>query len=188
MRKGKQEGEGMKRGRTIVAEREHAETESERMQARRQVHRKKKVSALVGLLLIAVVALSAYLGFKELFERREQTLEEQHLAEKSEVTVEVIDEDNRGEMSERVRTYIAELEREFARRGVYSVARVVLPTGKIRTLYVDLEGREGYIKMNIDRTVEASVNDAEKMVKYLDERDIHPEYVDVRVEGKAYYK
>lgn len=43
--------------------------------------------------------------------------------------------------------------------------------------------------MNIDRSVEVSVEDAEKMLKYLDEHDLHPaEYIDVRLEGKAYYK
>ena len=113
---------------------------------------------------------------------------EQAKAEKLEVTVPVIDEDQRGQISERVRAYIAELEREFARKG-YTVERVTLPTGMIRAIYVDLEGRDVFLKMNIDRSVEVSVEDAEKMLKYLDEHDLHPvEYVDVRLEGKAYYK
>ena len=187
MRGQSKSSEQMRRGRTIVAERERAESESERMQARRQAHRKKKRSMLVGVLFLVVIGLSAYLGFRELENRREETLE-QAKAEKLEVTVPVIDEDQRGQISERVRAYIAELEREFARKG-YTVERVTLPTGMIRAIYVDLEGGDVFLKMNIDRSVEVSVEDAEKMLKYLDEHDLHPaEYVDVRLEGKAYYK
>lgn len=187
MRGRKERSQGVKRGMTIVAERERAESESERMQARRQAHRKKKMSFLMGVLFLAVIGLSAYLGFRELEGRREEALDSA-VAEKAEITVPVVDEDQRGQISERVRSYIAELEREFARRG-YTVERVILPTGMIRAVYVDLEGREMFLKMNTDRAVEASVGDVEKMLKYLDEHDIHPaEYVDVRLEGKAYYK
>lgn len=179
--------QGMKRGRTIVAERERAESESERMQARKQAHRKKKVSVLMGVLLLVVIGLSAYLGFRELENQREETLE-QATAAKTEITVPVVDEEQRGNVSERVRMYIAELEREFARKG-YSVERVTLPTGMIRAVYVDLEGKDMFFKMNIDRSAEAAVEDVERMLRYLEERDIHPaEYVDVRLEGKAYYK
>lgn len=187
MRGRSKQSQGMKRGMTIVAERERAESESERMQARRQAHRKKKMSALMGVLFLAVIALSAYLGFRELESRREETIE-RVAAERMEITVPVVDEDNKGQISERVRAYIAELEREFARKG-HTVERVTLPTGMIRTVYVDLEGREAFLKVDIDRGVQASVEDAERMLKYLDERDIHPaEYMDLRLEGKAYYK
>lgn len=187
MRGRNKQSQGMKRGMTIVAERERAESESERMQARRQAHRKKKMSALMGVLFLAVIALSAYLGFRELEGRREETIE-QAVAERMEIAVPVVDEDNRGQISERVRAYIAELEREFARKG-YTVERVTLPTGMIRTVYVDLEGRDAFLKVDIDRGAQASVEDAERMLKYLDGQDIHPaEYVDVRIERKAYYK
>ena len=60
MRGQSKNGEQMRRGRTIVAERERAESESERMQARRQAHRKKKRSMLVGVLFLVVIGLSAY--------------------------------------------------------------------------------------------------------------------------------
>lgn len=177
----------MRRGRTIVAEREWVESDSERMQARKQAHRKRKASLLMGILFLMVIGLSAYLGFRELEGRREEVAEKA-VAERLEITVPVVDEDQRGQMSERVRAYIAELEREFARKG-YTVERVTLPTGMIRAIYVDLEGRDIFLKMNTDRGVAASVEDVEKMLKYLDERDIHPtEYIDVRLEGKAYYK
>lgn len=187
MRGRNKQSQGIKRGRTIVAERERVESESERMQARKQAHRKKKMSALVGVLFLVVIGLSAYLGFREWGMRNEETLE-QVAAERIDVTVPVVDEDERGEVSERVLTYIAELERELARRG-YTAERVTLPTGMIRTIYVDLEGREGFLKMDIDRGVKSSVDDVERILKYLDERAIQPaEYVDVRVEGKVYYK
>ena len=68
------------------------------------------------------------------------------------------------------------------------VTKVVLPTGKSRELYVDIEGVEAYFKVNIDRGTAVSAEDIERMARYLGEQDLHPSYVDVRIEGKAYYK
>ncbi len=42
-------------------------------------------------------------------------------------------------------SYIAQLEQDFQDAG-YRVAKVILPTGMSRELYVDLEGREEYYK------------------------------------------
>jgi len=156
------------------------------MEARKHAHRKKKASMLMGVLFLAVIGLSMYLGFRELEGWREEELE--LVTEgKLEVTVPVMDEDQRGQISERVRAYIAELEQEFAQQGM-TVERVTLPTGMIRTIYVDLEGRDLFVKMDIEREVKPAVEDTKKMLQYLDERDIHPGYLDVRLEGKAYYK
>ena len=43
-------------------------------------------------------------------------------------------------------------------------------------------------KMNIDREPAVSAEDAKRMVNYVTERNIKPEYIDVRVKGKGYYK
>ncbi len=45
-----------------------------------------------------------------------------------------------------------------------------------------------YFKMNIDRGSGVSVEDAVRMVKYLETRELAPAYVDVRVQGKAFYR
>ena len=51
-----------------------------------------------------------------------------------------------------------------------------------------VEGAEYYIKMNVDRGSAESVEDADRMIKYLNAKGIAPGHLDVRVEGKAYYK
>ena len=172
----------MRLGQTIVAEREYAESESERLQAQRQVKRRRMHGVLTLVLMMVVLGLMAYLVVKE-------TLGKEEVIEETEykIVAQVVDEDNRGQMSMRVKSYIAQLEQDFRDAG-YRVVKVTLPTGMSRELYVDLEGRDEYYKVNTDRGSAVTVEDVERMIRYLDEKDVHPEYVDVRVEGKAYYK
>ena len=48
---------------------------------------------------------------------------------------------------------------------------------------------EGYFKLSLDRGVGVSAEDMDRMVRYLKKQGfIGVEYVDLRVEGKAYYK
>ena len=54
MRGQKHQAQALKSGRTIVAERERAETESERMQARKLARRKHKTSILMTLLFLVI--------------------------------------------------------------------------------------------------------------------------------------
>jgi hypothetical protein len=42
--------------------------------------------------------------------------------------------------------------------------------------------------MNLDRGVAVQVEDAVRMKKYLDQNNLQAEYVDIRVEGRAFYK
>ena len=42
--------------------------------------------------------------------------------------------------------------------------------------------------MTIERGSTVQVEDAERRMRYLDSKELAPEYVDIRVEGKAYYK
>lgn len=175
----------MRLGQTIVAERERAESESARMQARKKAHRRQTTSILIVALMLAILGLVFYLGMKEIWAPAELTnLETKNVYQ---IKAEVVDEDHRNQISTRVQTYIAELEQDLQKLGL-KVTKVVLPTGKSRELYVDIEGVEAYFKVNIDRGTAVSVEDMERMVRYLREQDLHPEYVDVRIEGKAYYK
>lgn len=87
----------------------------------------------------------------------------------------------------RMREYIIQLEEDFKVLG-YTVTKVILPATTSRELYVDLAGETMYFKVSMDRGAAVTVEDAVRMMKYLREKDLHPEYVDVRIEGKAYYK
>ena len=68
------------------------------------------------------------------------------------------------------------------------VDHVVLPFQKAREIHVYFADRNEYYKMTMERGSTVQVEDAERMVRYLDKKSLTPEYVDLRVEGKAYYK
>ena len=86
-----------------------------------------------------------------------------------------------------MREYIIQLEEDFRALG-YTVTKVILPVNTSRELYVDLAGETTYFKVSMDRGAAVTAEDVERMLRYLKERELAPEYVDVRVEGKAYYK
>lgn len=174
----------MKRGRTIVAERERVESDSERMQARKRARRKRLAAAVLVGGLIVMVGWLTLRGVRSVIGGYETEPTETVVYE---IKAEIVDEDQRGQISARVKNYIGQLEQDFRDLGK-TVRRVVLPAGTSRELYVDLEDEEVYFKVNMDRDSAVSAEDAVRMLKYLEERDLKPEYVDVRIDGRAYYK
>ena len=68
-----------------------------------------------------------------------------------------------------------------------SVSEVRIPFGTTRQIEVLLKGREYPVKLSIDRPVGEQVFDVARAVQHIDKNDIAPEYVDVRVAGKAFY-
>ncbi len=178
-------GQGkMKRGQTIVAEREQAESESERLQERRRIHRKRRNSVISAIVILGALGVLAYITGKNAMMEYEtgKAQEEEYI-----IRVKIVDEDNRGQISTRTKNYIAQLEQDMRDLG-YTITQVVLPTGTSRELYVDVEGIETYLKVNTDRDTAVTAEDADRVLRYLGERDLKPAYVDIRVEGRAYYK
>lgn len=184
MRRIKQEASRIKRGQTIVAEREWAESESERMQTRKRVRRKRMTSVILVILMVTILGLLTYMGAKNVAEEVAQVSEKNATYV---VKAEIVDETGHEQISSRTREYIGLLEQDFKDMG-YIVTRVTLPAGMSRELYVDLNGEDVYFKVNMDRDTAVTVEDAVRMLKYLRDKDIHPSYVDVRLDGKAYYK
>ena len=163
----------MKLGQTIVAERERVQSESERMQMRKVQRRKRWTAVLAGVLMVAILGVLLLMGVRQLMTPPvEEAAETEY-----QIQAEIVDEDNTGRISERVRSYIEQLEQDVADLGY-----------KSRELYVDLEGVEWFFKVTVDRDAAVTAEDMERMVRYLRERDLKPGYVDVRVEGKAFYK
>lgn len=70
----------------------------------------------------------------------------------------------------------------------YTVNRVVLPADTTRQLLISAEGVGYPIKFSIDRSAGEQAEDAARAINYLSNQGINPEYVDVRVSGKAFYK
>ena len=172
----------MKRGQTIVAERERQESASERMLARKKMKNKRILSVVAVILILIILTILGVMGWQILF--KDQIVKSEPKPTAPEPTAEIVDEAGVG-VSTRVKEYIAWLEQDFKDLG-YTVTRVDLPRDKSRELLVSLDGYYGYIKMNIDRGTGVSAEDADRMIKYLNGGGF--EYIDVRVEGKAFYK
>ncbi|MBR3323339.1 hypothetical protein IKG16_00425 [Candidatus Saccharibacteria bacterium] len=175
----------MRRGQTIVAERERSVSDSERMNLHRKAKRRKVASGVflifailsVGC-IVAVVAMNIYGNLKEPEELPTETFEPK---------VSIEDESGSGLVTSRMREYVGMLENDFGDSG-YKVVRAIVPAGKTREIDIYLDGREEFYKTNLDRGTGVTVEDVVRMIKYLDGHDVHPAYVDVRVAGKAYYK
>lgn len=173
----------IKRGQTIAAEREHAESESERLQARKQLKRKHRTSVFLVLLLMVVLGVLGYKSFQEMMEIEDEEIVTENVG----ITAEIVDEMGREQISERMRQYIVQIEGDFKDLG-FNVTRVTLPANMSRELLIDLDGQKPYIKVSLDRGTAVSAEDVVRVLKYLAENNLEPAYIDVRIEGKAYYK
>lgn len=175
----------IKRGQTIVAEREQVESDSERLQVRKHLRRRRTFSVIIVVLLIAVLGLWGYKNLRGVVE--EVRYPNDADVSEAKISAEVVDETGRERISERMRQYIIQVEQDFRDLG-YRVTRVVLPINTSREIYVDLADQKPYFKINMDRDAAVSVEDAVRMLNYLEKNQLEPTYVDVRLEGKAYYK
>ena len=90
-------------------------------------------------------------------------------------------------MSDRVKEFVVRLENDMKSEGM-TIDRIVLPYQKARQIDVYVVGRKEYYKLSIDRDSAVQAEDLGRMSRYLDNKSISCEYVDLRVEGKAFYK
>ena len=182
----------LKSGRTIGEQREKLETANERMAARQKDKRKKHFRVLfvsIGFLLLAVILVVIYFEFFH-----EDSLQQifTPVAEETTFTptVEIIDEDASAgsEITSRMKDYIGQAEADFKSLG-YRPAKVVIPTNTIREVDFYLEDYPGFIKMFIDRPTAVSVEDADRLLRYLAGQGITEfQYIDVRLPYKAFWK
>lgn len=171
-------------GRTIAEEREKLESESERIAAREKAKNRQTVSILIFTLGLMVISVLVVIGIRSLTEDSGRPSTEVEVVEP---TVEIIDESGAG-ITIRTKNFIGQVERDLKDLG-YNVTRVAVPAGKRREVDVYVEGVSYYLKMNVDRGSAVSAEDADRMIRYIASLPgVEPGYVDVRVEGKAYYK
>ena len=175
----------MKRGQTIVAEREKVETSSERMYARKKSKHKRTFAVIVVVLILAVLVAAAITAWRKLMPVEPTKIETIPVTPQAMIIDEASNDNSN--VTTRLKEYVANLETDL-KDANYKVNRVTLPTGKSREIYVDIEGRSYFFKVNTDRGAGVTAEDITRMIKYLDEKNIKPsKYVDVRVEGKAFY-
>lgn len=138
--------------------------------------------ALLGAAIAIVIALAGY--FRDLAAEREALIQEDNPLTP---TVTIVDENVGNNLSERAKLFVARLEKD-AKDYNLEIDHVVLPYQKARELDIYFKDRGEYYKMTTERGSAVQMEDAERMIRYLDEKGLHPSYVDLRVEGKAYYK
>lgn len=169
-------------GRTIAQEWERQESESERLAARKKNKTKKNVGTTVFIVVLIGMLLLVIYGLSQMTKKEEVTV----TSEKFDPSVEIIDEAGIG-ITNRMRNYVGQVESDFKDIG-YALSRAVVPAGKTREVDVYLFGVDTYFKLSIDRGTAVSAEDTVRMIRYLEERGIKAEYVDVRVEGKGFYR
>ncbi len=181
----------LKIGRTISEKRERVESSLERTEARKKGKRKKFVRVLFVILGFSIV-LGTMAFFMCVFVQG-GTMEGNGLTEKivltPEPTIEIVDMATSGDkITSRMKEYIGRAEQDWRDLG-YNPVKVIIPAGSIRQVNFYIEGLNGYIKMTIDRGTAVSVEDADRMIRYLGGMGITDfEYIDVRVEEKGYWK
>jgi len=152
---------------------------------KRRIAKRATVISVFALAAVVVLIVIMNIVVKEQAKREAERLAAE--AVKMEPTVPIIDENAGNNVSSRVKDFVVDLESDVASSSL-RVDRVILPANKARELRIYLSGRTEFYKMSIDRGSAVQAEDMERMVKYLDDNGISPEYVDLRVEGKAYYK
>ena len=164
--------------------------ETERERVRKKNHKKAVFSGFLAIIVLGVIGFLGYILVGNLREILFEKKIEENVKEQNDLTVEIVNENNEEEtVPARTAEYIELLRSDLADLG-HQLIRVVLPEGKMRELYVDIEGVMPYFKVQVDRDSAVTAEDISRMIKYLNEHGLIRDltYVDVRVEGKAFYR
>ena len=76
----------------------------------------------------------------------------------------------------------------YFKENNFTVNKMILPANTTRQVLVSLDGVGYSIKMTVDRPAAGQVEDAVRAIRYLTNRGITAEYIDVRVSRRAFYK
>lgn len=68
------------------------------------------------------------------------------------------------------------------------VEQAIIPANSTRQIELKVAGHNYLIKLSLDRPVGEQVEDMQRSVAYFDKAKQSPQYVDVRVSGKAFYR
>lgn len=68
------------------------------------------------------------------------------------------------------------------------VEQAIIPAGTTRQIALKIQSHAYPVKLSLDRPVGEQIEDMQRTIAYLDEKKLNPQYVDVRVSGKAFYK
>ena len=184
-RRRKDQDERFRVGRAMAGDAFHdRELKQERLQAAKRRQRKNIATVIGAVILLGVVLIVAINFITGVIAEREAALAPAPVREPS---VAIMDENVGQNVSDRVKEFVVRLEDDIKIEG-YEIERVVLPYQKVRQIDVYIKGRKEYYKLSVDRSSAVRAEDLGRMLRYLDDKKISCSYVDLRVEGKAYYK
>lgn len=83
--------------------------------------------------------------------------------------------------------FLGKVVAQAGERG-YVVSQAILPAGMTRELDIQLQNVSTRIKLSTDRGAGEQVEDMSRALLYLKNKNMSPEYIDVRVSGRAAYK
>lgn len=89
--------------------------------------------------------------------------------------------------SSRLLGFLGRVVAQAESRG-YVVTQAILPVGMTRELDIQLKDISPRIKLSIDRGAGEQIEDMARSITYLQSRNITPQYIDVRVSGRAAYQ
>ena len=181
-------------GRTIGEKREKLETKNERAAARKkdkQKHLTRIILVSLGfIILVAILIVLAITFFKQAPDSDPTAVKPEPILT-AEPTIEIIDASTSAaadKITSRMRNYIGLIEADLKSYN-YQPTKAVIPTDSIREVDFYIDGYNGYFKTTIDRDAGVTAEDIDRMLRYLAGQGIADfEYVDVRIDGRAFWK
>lgn len=157
----------------------------ERLSLEQKQRRKKIMSVSLILLAVLLVFAVGMFAVRSAVQKEKALLEAK--TELEEPKTPIADENDPGKISLKVKQFVARLEKDVQAKNL-ELARVSLPQGKAREVDVFLVGRGEYYRLSIERGSAEQAEDMERVIRYLKQKELRAEYVDLRVSGRAYYK
>ena len=174
-------------GRTIGEKREKLETANERAAARKKA-KKAKITRIIITTFGFLVLIGVLIMLFRAFTISSNTEADVALSESFTPTIPIEDEASGANLSNRMKSYIGRAEKDLRDLG-YTPVKAVIPASAIREVDIYLEDPNIFVKMVLDRETSVSAEDADRVVRHLSGAGVEDyTYIDVRVEGKAYWK
>lgn len=181
----------IKSGRTIGERRERLETASERLAIKKKAKKRQNFRVFITVLsFIATIIAIIFFVVKFLEQREENKVETATttVVNTFEPTIEIVDENHMSGITTRMSEYIGQIEADFKELGLKPI-KAVIPAGSIREVDFYFDGISGFVKTTIDRGTGVTAEDTERMLRYLAGINVSEfSYIDVRIDGKAYWK
>jgi len=171
------------------------ELDSQRFEARKKGRVKRGIRVVITCSVFVLAFVGIFWGVIRWAGQNEQVEHAEEgnsdLTEEKQSKIEIYDEDGGitgGVISSRMEEWIYEVDSDLRELG-YKPVKAVLPTGTIREVDFYLDEIKGYIKTTIDRGSGVTAEDVGRMLKYLEGIGATEfSYIDVRVEGKGFWK